>query len=108
MGQQWKRFLKCIYLLKVMARKSPRPKLWPFPLYFDPILGEIMCFLRHHFPLEFRTYLYVFGNRRSKGMGIDRELINPRILVFLCHPTGQGPNYGGKQVVDYLKEVKLR
>ena len=66
---------------------SPVSKLWPFPLYFEPILGEIRGFLRQRFPLEFRAHLYVFGIRRSKGMGIDRELINPRIFVFLCHPN---------------------
>ena len=69
-----------------MARKSPGPKFWTFLLYFEPILGEIRGFLRRHFPLEFRANFYVFGIRRSKGMGIDRELINPRFFGFFMPP----------------------
>ena len=62
---------------------SPGPKLWRFPLYFEPIMGEIRGFLRQRFPLEFRAHLYGFRIRRSKGMGKDRELNNPRCFGFL-------------------------
>ena len=71
----WKRFQKRINLTKVMAKTSHGEKLWPFPMYFEPISGQKYGFQRQHFPCELRADLYVFGIRGTRGMGAASELI---------------------------------
>ena len=66
---QWKRFQKRINLSKDMAKTSHRQKLWPFPLYSEPISGQKYGFQRQHFPCELRADLYVFGIRVTRRMG---------------------------------------
>ena len=58
-----------------MAKTSNGQKLWPFPLYFEPIFGRKYGFQRQHFPCEFRADLDVFGTRRTRRMGAACKLI---------------------------------
>ena len=71
----WKRFQKRINLTKVMAKTSHGEKLWPFPMYFEPISGQKYGFQGQHFPCELRADLYVFGIRGTRRMGAASELI---------------------------------
>ena len=73
-NHQLKRFQERINLSKVMAKTNHGQKLWPFPLYFEPILGRKYGFQRQHFPCKFRADLYVFGIRGTRRMGAASEL----------------------------------
>ena len=89
----WKRFQKRINLSKVMAKTSHGQKLWPFPLYFEPILGRKYGFQRQHFPCEFRADLYVFGTRRTRRMGAACKLIQNQTFWIFAPP----PNVDAKK-----------
>ena len=65
-----------------MAKTSHGPKLWPFPLNFEPISGRKYDFQRQHFPCEFRADLYVFEIRGTRRMGAASELIQNQTFNF--------------------------
>ena len=67
-----------------MAKTSHGGKLWPFPLYFEPISGQKYGFQGQHFPCELRADLYVFGIRGTRRMGAASELIKNQFFSFFA------------------------
>ena len=58
-----------------MNKTSHGEKIWPLPMYFEPISRQKYGFQGQHFPCELRADLYVFGSRGTRRMGAASELI---------------------------------
>ena len=69
-----------------MAKTSHGEKLWPFPMYFEPISGQKYGFQGQHFPCELRADLYVFGIRGTRRMGPASELIQNQTFQVFAPP----------------------